>query len=63
LRELDLTALHEEGFRPTGADADIFTAQQAGGLDAGVAVVGDLLVLVLDAQQRFGLEVLGVESD
>ena len=42
LCELDLTALLQEGFRAARADADVLAAQQSRGLDAGVAVLGDL---------------------
>src|SRR5690349_24049483 len=63
LRELDLTAFLEEGFRAARADADVLAAQQASRLDAGVAVVRYLGVLVFDTQSNCRLVVLGIESD
>src|ERR1044072_8068297 len=63
LCELDLTAILEEGFRAARADADVLAAQQSGGLDAGVAVVRYLRVLIFDTQGYRRLVVLGIESD
>src|SRR6267143_5359158 len=46
-----------------GADADVLAAEQPLSLDAGVAVLGDLLVLGVDAQADHGLVVLGIKAD
>src|SRR3954466_8603074 len=61
--EFDLTAFLEEGFRTTRTDADVLAAQQSCGIDARVAVVRDLRVLLFDTQDDGGLVVLRIEAD
>ncbi len=63
MRELDLTAFLQIGFRATRPDADVLAAEQALRLDAGVAVFGNLVVLRIDAQRHRGLVILRVEAD
>src|SRR5205823_541853 len=53
----------EVAVESSGADADVLAAEQPLGLDAGVAVLGDVVVLRVDAQAGYGLVVLGIEAD
>src|ERR1700730_12401092 len=53
----------EVAVEPSGADADVLAAEQPLRLDAGEAVVGNLVVLGVDAQVEYGLVVLGIKAD
>src|ERR1700730_936309 len=55
LRLLKSAALLEVAVEPSGAEADVLAAEQPLGLDAGEAVVGNLVVLQVDAQADYGL--------
>src|SRR6185437_11015532 len=59
----DLAAVLQVRAEPPRADADVLPAQQALGLDAGIAVLGDLLELRINAQVNFRPEALVVQVD
>src|SRR5881227_1099789 len=60
---LNAAAVLEVAVESSGADADVFAPEQPLGLDAGVAVLGNLVVLGVHAQADHGLVVLGIEAD
>src|ERR1700730_15219296 len=60
---LNAAALLEVAVEPSGADADVLAAEQPLRLDAGKAVLGNLLVLWVVAQADYGLVVLGIKAD
>src|SRR5437762_10397471 len=51
---LNAAAVLEVAVESSGADADVFAPEQPLGLDAGVAVLGNLVVLGVDAQADHG---------
>src|SRR3569833_3067250 len=60
---LDPAAFLEVGVRAARTEADVLAAQQALRLNAGEAVIRNLVVLVVDTQHDNRLEGLGVEVD
>src|SRR5262249_38192579 len=60
---IDIAAVLEEGVGTSRAEADVLAAEQSLGLDAGVAVIGNLVVLRIEAHRYHRLEVLGIEAD
>src|SRR6516225_11996045 len=53
---IDVAAILEEGVRTSGTQADVFAAEQPLRLDAGEAVIRNLVVLRIDAHPDHGLE-------
>src|ERR1700730_807851 len=60
---LNATAVLEVAVEPSGADADVLAAEQPLRLDAGEAVVRNLVVLWVHAQPEPRLVVLGIKAD
>src|SRR5580700_10456511 len=50
LRELQLTAGLQEGFRTAGRYGDVIGAEQPGGLDRRIAVVRNMVIVAIDRQ-------------
>src|SRR4029077_255646 len=63
LRLLDAAAVLEIVSKPAGADAEELAAEQPARLDAREAVLGDLVVLRIDAQVDDRLVLLRVVAD
>src|SRR5215207_8892989 len=63
LRELDLTAVFQIGFRAARAQADVFPAEQALGLDARVAVLRNFVESRVDPHLDRSLVILRVEMN
>src|SRR5262249_18713230 len=60
---IDAAAFLQEGVEAARADAHVLAAEQPLGLDAREAVLGDLVVLRVDAHAHHRLVYLGIEAD
>src|SRR6185369_4842029 len=63
LRLINAAAVLEVGVRATRAEADVLATEQALRLNAGEAVIGNLVVLLVNAQADHRLEAFGVEAN